>query len=54
MVGTKVGKEVMDIRGRAGDVVFLWNESVNYQQLQMAEWNGKIKVVQHVGLQPLH
>jgi len=45
---------VMDIKGRAGDVVFLWNESVNYQQLQMAEWNGKMKVVQHVGLQPLH
>jgi len=29
-------------------VMYLWNELV---QLQMVEWNEKIKVVQHVGLQ---
>jgi len=43
VVGTKVGNEVMDIEGRAGDVMYLWNESVNYQ----------LKIVQHVGLQCL-
>ena len=59
VVGTKVGKEVMDNEERAGDVMYLENESVNYQQLSsMLVYNhcigqigyGEVLQVQQLGL----
>jgi len=41
VVGTKVGKEVMDNEERAGDAMYLENELVNYQ------WSSGMLVYNH-------